>query len=111
MFKNILITGAAGFIGFHLCKKLLESEYSVIGIDNINDYYDVYLKNKRLEILNKLKSEPQANWEFIKTDLEDEDKLLKIFKSFQPDAVVNLAAQAGVRYSIENPKAYIIQTF
>ena len=107
MFKNILITGAAGFIGFHLCKKLLESEYSVIGIDNINDYYDVYLKNKRLDILNKLKSEKKANWEFIKTDLEDENKLLKIFKSFQPDAVVNLAAQAGVRYSIENPKAYI----
>ena len=107
MFKKILITGSAGFIGFHLCKKLLESEYSVIGIDNINHYYDIELKKRRLDILNNYKRRKKAKWEFIKTDLIDEDKLQDIFKIFNPDIVVNLAAQAGVRYSIENPKAYI----
>ena len=108
MFKNILITGAAGFIGFHLCKKLLlENKYSVLGIDNINDYYDVELKKRRLDVLNNLKCEKKTKWEFIKTDLTDEGRLLEIFKTFKPDIVVNLAAQAGVRYSIENPKAYI----
>ena len=107
MFKNIFITGAAGFIGFHLCKKLLESEYFVIGIDNINDYYDIELKKRRLDILNNLKSKKKVKWEFIKTDLIDEVKLLEIFKTFHLDIVVNLAAQAGVRYSIENPYAYI----
>jgi len=107
MFKNILITGSAGFIGFHLCKKLLETEHSLIGIDNLNNYYDIGLKKRRLEILNNLKNEKEAKWEFIKTDLTDQDKLLEIFKTFKPQIVVNLAAQAGVRYSIENPKAYI----
>ena len=107
MFRNILITGAAGFIGFHLCKKLLESEYSVIGIDNINDYYDIELKKRRLDILNNLKIEKKAKWEFIKADLTNQNNLLEIFTTFHPDIVVNLAAQAGVRYSIENPKAYI----
>ena len=107
MFKNILITGSAGFIGFHLCQKLLETEHSVIGIDNLNNYYDIGLKKRRLEILNNLKNEKEVKWEFIKTDLTDQDKLLEIFKTFNPHIVVNLAAQAGVRYSIENPKAYI----
>jgi len=107
MFKNILITGSAGFIGFHLCQKLLETEHSVIGIDNMNNYYDIGLKKRRLEILNNFKNEKEAKWEFIKTDLTDQDKLLEIFKTFNPDIVVNLAAQAGVRYSIKNPKAYI----
>ena len=107
MFKNILITGSAGFIGFHLCKKLLEGQYSVIGIDNINEYYDVDLKKGRLGILDNLKYEKEAKWEFIKTDLKDEQKLLEVFNTFQPEIVVNLAAQAGVRYSIENPKEYI----
>ena len=107
MVKKILITGSAGFIGFHLCKELLENDYSVIGIDNINDYYDTNLKKKRLEILNKLNIKNKNNWKFIKADLIDEKKLSKIFKSYQPHTVVNLAAQAGVRYSIENPKAYI----
>ena len=105
--KNILVTGAAGFIGFHLCRKLLHNGYKVIGIDNINDYYDINLKEKRLETLNNKFKNKQLNWDFIKTDLTDENQLKKIFKSFQPDTVVNLAAQAGVRYSLKNPKAYI----
>ena len=70
---KVLVTGACGFIGFHLCKKLLDSEYSVIGIDNINDYYDVKLKTKRLDLLNNLKIRKKAKWQFTKTDLTDED--------------------------------------
>ena len=77
MFKNILITGAAGFIGFHLCKKLLDSKYSVIGIDNINDYYDIELKKRRLDILNNFKSRKKAKWEFIKTDISEQEKRRK----------------------------------
>ena len=106
MDSTILVTGSAGFIGFHLCKRLLDSGNNVIGIDNVNDYYDVNLKEKRLEILNKV---PLKNnkWEFFRTDLTNKDSLLKIFENNSPKIVVNLAAQAGVRYSIENPNAYI----
>lgn len=100
--KNILITGAAGFIGFHLANKLLKQGYKIIGFDNINDYYDVNLKKARLEILNKF-----DNFIFIYADLADEKTVNETFKIYKPDIVVNLAAQAGVRYSIENPKAYI----
>ena len=107
MSKNILVTGAAGFIGFHLCKKLLENNYLVIGIDNLNHYYDVNLKEKRLETLNNFSNKQNQNWKFIKADLTDEDNLLKIFTNYKPYVVVNLAAQAGVRYSLKNPKAYI----
>ena len=106
MSKNILVTGAAGFLGFHLCKKLLENKIKVIGIDNINDYYDINLKKKRLEILHKT-AKNKNNWEFIKTDLINKDEMLEIFESYKPEKVVNLAAQAGVRYSLENPNAYI----
>lgn len=100
--KTYLVTGAAGFIGFYLSKKLLEQGCKVIGIDNINDYYDVNLKYARLE---KLK--PLENFTFIKCDISDKSMIMKIFEEYKPNIVVNLAAQAGVRYSIENPDVYI----
>lgn len=102
MKQTILITGAAGFIGFHLAKILLDEQYEIIGFDNINNYYDVSLKYARLEILNNYK-----NFKFIQADLADENSVNNVFKTYKPDIAVNLAAQAGVRYSIENPKAYI----
>lgn len=96
------ITGAAGFIGFYLSKRLLESGASVIGLDNMNDYYEVSLKEERLRILQEF-----DKFSFIKGDLADKELVLSIFKNNTPDIVVNLAAQAGVRYSIDNPDAYI----
>ena len=100
--KVILVTGAAGFIGFHLSKQLLEKEVKIIGYDNINEYYDVRLKYARLDILNQYE-----NFTFIKGDLADKDKVNDLFETYKPEIVVNLAAQAGVRYSIENPQAYM----
>ena len=100
--ENILITGAAGFIGFHLSRRLLESGKKIIGFDNINDYYSTDLKYARLDILEKYE-----NFEFIKGDLADEDAVNGLFEKYNPSVVVNLAAQAGVRYSITNPDAYI----
>lgn len=100
--KNILITGAAGFIGFHLSKELLDDSYQIIGIDNLNDYYDPSLKQSRLEILGKYN-----NFNFHKVDLKDKTAVDNIFETYQPTHVINLAAQAGVRYSIENPYAYV----
>jgi len=100
--KTYLVTGAAGFIGFYLSKKLLEKGCKVIGIDNINDYYDVNLKYERLE---KLK--PFENFTFIKGDISDKNMLMNTFEEYKPNIVVNLAAQAGVRYSIDNPDVYI----
>ena len=100
--KTYLITGAAGFIGYYLSKKLLEQGCQVIGIDNINDYYDVNLKQTRLEQLN-----PNEKFTFIKGDISDKDMVMKTFEEYKPNVVVNLAAQAGVRYSIENPDVYI----
>ena len=102
---RILVTGAVGFIGFHLCKKLIEYNYKLIGVDNINDYYDPSLKEARLNELNKIS--PNKNFDICKSDITDHKKLNKVFKDFKPDVVINLAAQAGVRYSIENPSAYI----
>ncbi len=99
---KVLVTGAAGFIGFHLSKRLLEMGMNVLGYDNLNDYYDVNLK---LERLNLLKAIPGFN--FCKASLEDYDALGAVFSELQPDIVVNLAAQAGVRYSLENPHAYL----
>ncbi len=101
MKKKILITGVAGFVGFHLSKQLI-SEYNIIGIDNINNYYDVKIKNDRLSILLNIE-----NFSFFNMDLKERDSLLDLFKKEKPDYVVNLAAQAGVRYSIENPYAYV----
>ncbi len=100
--KTYLITGAAGFIGFHLSKRLLSQGAKVIGFDNINDYYDTRLKYARLEILEK-----HEKFTFIKGDLADKNAVESLFTEYKPDIVVNLAAQAGVRYSIENPDAYI----
>lgn len=99
---NYIITGAAGFIGFHLSKLLLERGENVVGFDNINDYYDVSLKKARLDILNGF-----DNFTFIKGDLADAEAVNGLFAEYRPEIVVNLAAQAGVRYSIENPRAYI----
>ena len=100
--KTYLVTGAAGFIGFYLSKKLLEQGCKVIGIDNINDYYDVNLKYERLEKLKPFKS-----FTFVKGDISDKNMIMKVFEEYKPNIVVNLAAQAGVRYSIENPDVYI----
>jgi UDP-glucuronate 4-epimerase len=99
--KKIFITGAAGFIGFHLSKYLLSKGCSIIGYDNLNDYYDVNLKYSRLDELKV------DNFTFTKGDLADINSLEEIFEKYKPDIVVNLAAQAGVRYSIENPDVYI----
>jgi UDP-glucuronate 4-epimerase len=98
----ILVTGAAGFIGFHLVKKLLETDHDVIGYDNVNDYYDPFLKEARLAILNDCEK-----FVFFHNDLLDELMLAKVFGDHNPRLVVHLAAQAGVRYSLTNPKAYI----
>ena len=114
---KILVTGTAGFIGFHLAQKLLQRGDTVIGLDNINDYYDVNLKYARLNELgidkneledNKLiTSKTYPNHKFIKSNLEDAQTINELFETQKFDAVCNLAAQAGVRYSIENPHAYI----
>jgi len=100
--KTYLITGAAGFIGYFLSKKLLKKGCTVIGIDNINDYYDVRLKHTRLDQL-----EPYEHFTFLKVDISDKEALTNVFKEYTPNIVVNLAAQAGVRYSIENPDVYM----
>ncbi len=113
---KILVTGVAGFIGYHLAKKLIERGDEVVGLDNINDYYDVNLKYARLAELNIQKklieedtkiSSSNKNFSFIKADLSNEEVINKLFEEERFDAVCNLAAQAGVRYSIENPRAYI----
>lgn len=98
---SILVTGCAGFIGYHVTKKLLEKGYTVIGIDNLNDYYDKSLKCARLVHLL------HENFHFRKVSLENKQELAKAFENYQPKIVINLAAQAGVRYSLENPEAYI----
>ena len=100
--KTYLITGVVGFIGFHLAKSLLNKGIRIIGIDNINDYYDVKLKYERLKKLKVFKG-----FTFIKGDISDKDFLMSVFERHKPNIVVNLAAQAGVRYSIENPDVYI----
>ncbi|WP_240377971.1 GDP-mannose 4,6-dehydratase [Bacillus piscicola] len=100
--KTYLITGVAGFIGFYLSRKLLEQGCQVIGIDNVNDYYDVNLKHTRLGNL-----EPYEKFTFIKGDISDKDMVMKTFEEYKPSIIVNLAAQAGVRYSIENPDVYM----
>ena len=104
--KTYLITGAAGFIGYFLSKRLLEQGCRVIGIDNINDYYDVALKYARLEELKQTASS-NGKFTFIKGDISDKATVNAAFSEYKPNIVVNLAAQAGVRYSIENPDAYI----
>lgn len=100
--KTYLVTGAAGFIGFFLSKALLDKGEQVIGLDNLNDYYEVSLKESRIAVLKKYE-----NFQFYRADLADKEAVFAIFKQHLPAVVVNLAAQAGVRYSIENPDAYI----
>ncbi|HHX37762.1 MAG TPA: SDR family NAD(P)-dependent oxidoreductase [Clostridiaceae bacterium] len=99
---TILITGAAGFIGFHMARRLLKDGYAVIGIDNLNDYYDVRLKRARLRVLSDY-----AGFTFVEGDLQDMTLVDQTFKINKPQYVVHLAAQAGVRYSITNPRAYV----
>jgi len=98
---KIIVTGAAGFIGFNLTRKLLELNHSVIGIDNLNDYYEVSLKE------NRLKQIESENFKIHRIDLEDREAVNMVFETEKADVVINLAAQAGVRYSLENPHAYI----
>ncbi|MGO4895408.1 NAD-dependent epimerase/dehydratase family protein [Clostridium perfringens] len=108
--KNILITGAAGFIGSNLALELLKTQDSVniIGIDNINDYYDISIKEWRLkEIEKEVEKHENSIWTFIKGSISDKELVDDIFNKYKPDIVVNLAAQAGVRYSITNPDAYV----
>ena len=105
--ENILVTGAAGFIGFHVCQNLISKGYKIVGIDNLNDYYDVELKNKRLEILQKKGFNYPDFWTFLKGDLTDKNFLQDLFNKYRPLVVLNLAAQAGVRYSLKNPTEYI----
>ncbi|MBL33037.1 MAG: hypothetical protein CMD79_04080 [Gammaproteobacteria bacterium] len=97
---KILVTGAAGFIGSHLCKKLLDLDHDVFGIDNLNNYYDVSFKLLRLDRLNS------SRFSFNEIDISDNEKLLPYISNIKPNLIINLAAQAGVRYSLENPKAY-----
>ena len=99
---KILVTGVAGFIGMHSAKKLLDEGHEIIGIDNLNDYYDVSLKEDRLQTLKDYK-----NFRFLKLDIKDQKDLLNLFKKESPQRVLHLAAQAGVRYSIQNPYVYI----
>ncbi len=104
---KILVTGCAGFIGYHVSKRILEKGFTLIGFDNINAYYDQNLKNARIRELNNFKSDFKGEFVFVKGDLEDKDLLIDTFCNHNPDIVINLAAQAGVRYSLQNPSAYI----
>ena len=99
---HILVTGAAGFIGFHLSKRLLEMGHSVVGLDNVNDYYSTQLKEARVAILQKM-----DGFKFVRMDIEDGDGVADLFRKANFSHVVNLAAQAGVFYSLENPSDFI----
>ena len=104
---KIIVTGAAGFIGFHTCLRLLDEGHNILGIDNINDYYDITLKSSRLLEAEKFAKSKNLDWKFIQASIEDDLTINKIFLDFNPQIVIHLAAQAGVRYSIKNPKKYI----
>ena len=116
--KKIFLTGAAGFIGYHTCKALLAAGYEVLGFDNLNDYYSPKLKKDRLlalgilgsneiERYQKEQSSIEAHFAFALGELSDSQELEQLIQNFEPDAILHLAAQAGVRYSLQNPSAYI----
>ena len=108
--KTILVTGSAGFIGSNLVLELLKSSdvINIVGVDNLNDYYDINIKTWRLsEIEKEVVKHSESSWKFIKGSIADKALITQIFEEFKPDIVVNLAAQAGVRYSITNPDVYI----
>ena len=109
MSQRILVTGCAGFIGANLILRLLDDfkDCSIVGIDNLNNYYDVELKRHRLSLIENKSQKTKASWNFILDSISNKNSLEKLFASFKPDIVVNLAAQAGVRYSIDHPEAYI----
>jgi UDP-glucuronate 4-epimerase len=102
---KVLVTGAAGFIGFHLTQALLNRGDEVVGVDNLNQYYDPSLKQDRLDIISKNRN--FDNFEFLLADISDKEAMTKLFKTYSFDVVVNLAAQAGVRYSLDNPHKYV----
>lgn len=107
--KRILVTGAAGFIGSNLCMELLKTvkDVQIIGIDNLNDYYDVTIKEYRVDLIKKTEQGVSGSFQLIKGNIADKNTITEVFDTYKPQVVVNLAAQAGVRYSIENPDAYI----
>ena len=105
--KPILITGVAGFIGSALAQKLIEDGLNIVGIDDLNNYYDVNLKKTRLKNIDKKAKYKNVNFNFEKVSIEIENDLNKAFKKYKPEIVINLAAQAGVRYSLENPQSYV----
>lgn len=109
MMRKVLVTGSAGFIGFHLTQALLKQDFKVVGIDNLNDYYDPKLKKDRLDYIDKFVVNRGIDncYQFIKLDISDDEELSGLFQKHDFDIVINLAAQAGVRYSLENPKAYV----
>ena len=107
MTEKVLITGAAGFIGFHLCQRLMREGFCIVGIDNLNDYYDPTLKQMRLAALGETQGETSADFQFLEIDLADREAVAGLFNASKFDVVINLAAQAGVRYSLENPHAYV----
>ena len=107
MFHRILITGSAGFIGYHLSRKLIELGYNIVGIDNLNSYYDINLKKARIEQLQKYSLEEKTDFKLIVGDLCDKETLKDTFRKTTPSKVIHLAAQAGVRFSIEKPSEYI----
>lgn len=106
MTKRVLITGAAGFIGFHLSQRLMQDGLSIIGIDNLNNYYDPNLKQTRLSVLSEMQAKINGQFDFLEMDLADREAITRLFADTKFDVIVNLAAQAGVRYSLERPHLY-----